>query len=156
MIYLGVPRDYVKDATLALIVLIGVLNYFGPKHSGSLAVSLAVPMVVVVILIVGLSAPHLTFAHLQHTNNYFSRQNWVSFVSVILALSGVEAVANLTGVLKLDAGSSDDAPRVGRTAAKAISPVAIEVVFGTALLGWAMLSIPPINTASSKRGTRTC
>jgi nucleotide-binding universal stress UspA family protein len=62
---------------------------------------------------------------------------------VILALSGVEAVANLTGVLKLDKGSTMEKPLVGRTAAKAILPVAIEVVFGTALLGWAMLSLPP-------------
>ena len=142
MIYLGVPRDYVKLATLGLILVVGLINYFGPKHSGSIAVSLAVPMVVVVILIICLSLPHLTFSHLQHSSNYFSGQNWVSFVKVILALSGVEAVANLTGVLKLDRGSSIDAPKVGRTAAKAISPVAFEVVFGTALLGWAMLSLP--------------
>jgi len=47
---------------------------------------------------------------------------------VILALSGVEAVANLTGVLKLDKGSNLEDPKVGKTAAKAIMPVAIEVV----------------------------
>src|SRR6202166_2772601 len=55
MIYLGVPHDYVKLATLGVILLIGFVNYFGPKHSGSVAVSLAVPMVVVVIVIVGMS-----------------------------------------------------------------------------------------------------
>jgi amino acid transporter len=146
MIYLGVSREHVKVATLALILVVGFVNYFGPKHSGSIAVSLAAPMVIVVILIICLSLPHLTFSHLQHSSNYLSGQNWVSFVKVILALSGVEAVANLTGVLKLDRGSTVDAPKVGRTAAKAISPVAIEVVFGTALLGWAMLSLPPILT----------
>jgi amino acid transporter/nucleotide-binding universal stress UspA family protein len=143
MIYLGIPHDFVKITTLAMLVLIGFINYFGPKHSGSLAISLAIPMVLVVIIIIILSLPYLTFAHLQHTNNYFSRANWVAFVSVILALSGVEAVANLTGVLKLDKGSTMEKPLVGRTAAKAILPVAIEVVFGTALLGWAMLSLPP-------------
>ncbi len=142
MIYLGVSREHVKIATLLLIVLVGFINFFGPKHSGSIAVSLALPMVVVVILIICLSVPHLTFSQMQHSTNFFTRANWVSFVKVILALSGVEAVANLTGVLKLDRGSSVDAPKVGRTAAMAISPVAIEVVFGTALLGWAMLSLP--------------
>ncbi len=142
MSYLGVPREYVKIATLGMILVVGFINYFGPKHSGTFAVSLALPMVAVVILIIGLSLPYLTFAHLQHTNNYFSRANWVAFVSVILALSGVEAVANLTGVLKLDRGSSIEDPKVGKTAAKAIMPVAIEVVIGTALLGWAMLSLP--------------
>jgi amino acid transporter/nucleotide-binding universal stress UspA family protein len=142
MIYLGVSREHVKVATLLLIVVVGFVNFFGPKHSGSIAVSLAVPMVAVVILIICLSAPHLTFSQMQHSGSFFTRENWVSFVKVILALSGVEAVANLTGVLKLDRGSSVDAPKVGKTAAMAISPVAIEVVFGTALLGWAMLSLP--------------
>jgi nucleotide-binding universal stress UspA family protein len=66
----------------------------------------------------------------------------VSFVGVILALSGVEAIANLTGVMKLDKGSTAAAPRVGRTAFKSIIVVAVEVVLGTALMGWAMLSLP--------------
>src|SRR6185369_9829444 len=61
---------------------------------------------------------------------------------VILALSGVESIANLTGVLKLDPGSTMERPSVTRSASKAILVVAIEVVGGTALLGWAMLSLP--------------
>ena len=142
IIYLGVSKDHVKIVALLLIVAVGVLNYFGPKHSGSVAVSFAVPMVFVVLLIIGLSLPHLTFKHMEHSEGYLTGTNWVRFVSVILALSGVEAVANLTGVLKLDRGSTAEAPKVGRTATKAITPVAIEVVFGTALLGWAMLSLP--------------
>ncbi len=142
MIYLGVPREYVKVATLGVILLVGLLNYFGPKHSGSLAVSLAIPMVCVVIIIIGLSLPYLTFTHLEYNGNLFSKTNWVAFVGVILALSGVEAIANLTGVLKLDEGCSEELPIVAKTAAKAIFPVAIEVVLGTALLGWAMLSLP--------------
>ena len=124
MIYLGVPHEYVKLATLGVIVAIGCLNYFGPKHSGSLAVSLAVPMVCVVVLIICLSLPHLSFAALGHTRHLFSRSNWVAFVGVILALSGVEAIANLTGVLKLDNGCSPSAPTVAKTARKAITPVA--------------------------------
>jgi nucleotide-binding universal stress UspA family protein len=54
----------------------------------------------------------------------------------------VEAIANLTGVMKLDPGSTPDKPNIAGTAKRAIWPVAIEVVFGTALLGWAMLSLP--------------
>ena len=45
MNYLGVPKMYVPVATIAVIFGIGVLNYYGPKHSGSLAMTLAVPMV---------------------------------------------------------------------------------------------------------------
>lgn len=138
---LHITKDYFREATIFLIIVVGLVNYFGPKHSGSLAVSLAIPTVFVVIVIVGCSLPYLTFANLQPSHESF-RHNWVDFVKVILALSGVEAIANLTGVMKLDEGSSMEHPKVSRTAAKAIWPVALEVVGGTAILGWAMLSMP--------------
>jgi amino acid transporter/nucleotide-binding universal stress UspA family protein len=141
MIYFGVPKALVGPATMGLILVVGAINYFGPKHSGSFAVSLALPMVVVVITIVGLSIPYLTTVHLEPTHTSFSK-NWVAFVGVILALSGVEAIANLTGVLKLDKGATMQKPRVGKTSAMAILIVMVEVVGGTALLGWAMLSLP--------------
>ena len=51
-------------------------------------------------------------------------------------------MANITGVMKLDSDATPEHPKVTRTATKAIVPVAIEVVLGTALLGWAMLSLP--------------
>lgn len=151
MRYLGVSHDHVKLATLGILGVMGALNYFGPKHSGSLAFMLAIPTVVVVILIICLSLPSLTLAPLHVHQPFLSKTNWVAFVSVILALSGVEAVANLTGVLKLDRGASLDQPKVGKTAAKAILPVAFEVVFGTALLGWAMLSLPPALSATIEK-----
>ena len=141
MNYFGVPERQVGLATMLLILVIGAINYLGPKHTGSLAVWLAVPMVGVVILIVVLSLPHLSFQNLQPTQGGFAL-NWKHFVAVILALSGVEAIANLTGVMKLDPGATLDHPRVGATARKSILPVAIEVVLGTILLGWAMLSLP--------------
>ncbi|PZR79884.1 MAG: amino acid transporter [Chthoniobacterales bacterium] len=139
--YLGVPTPYARIATIALILMVGAINYFGPKHSGSVSIWLAIPAVLVVIAIVALCAPHLTRAYLEPRHESLV-QLWVQFVGVILALSGVEAVANITGVMKLDPGSPPDRPKVTRTATKAILPVAIEVVLGTLLLGWAMLSVP--------------
>jgi len=47
-------------------------------------------------------------------------------------------------VMKLDPGSTMEHPSVARESLKAITPVAIEVVIGTALLGWAMLSLPSV------------
>ncbi len=142
MIYFHVPKEYVAIATMGLILLVGFINNFGPKHSGSMAVSLAIPTVVVVVLIIGMSLPYLTVSHLTAPHESFGT-NWKAFVGVILALSGVEAIANLTGVMKLDPGATLDKPVVGETAQKAIWIVAVEVVLGTALLGWAMLSLPP-------------
>lgn len=149
MSYFGVSREHIRLATIGFIILIGFVNYFGPKHSGSFALSLALPMVVVVLGIIALSLPHLTLTHLEppHTS---LRKNWVAFADVILALSGVEAIANLTGVMKLDPDATPDQPRVASTAKKAIWPVALEVVFGTALLGWAMLSLPQSMTDTIK------
>ncbi len=136
-------KDHIGLTTIAALLFLGSINWFGPKHSGSLAVALAVPTVIVVIVLIALSAPHLTTRFLEPRHESL-KVLWVQFVSVILALSGVEAIANLTGVLKLDEGSTIAEPKVGREAAKAIWPVAIEVVFGTALLGWAMLSLPGV------------
>jgi amino acid transporter/nucleotide-binding universal stress UspA family protein len=139
--YLGVPSEYVPVATIALILIVGVINHFGPRHSGSVSIWLALPTVLVVVAIILLSAGHLNVAHLEprHAN---LGHTWVAFVGVILALSGVEAIANLTGVMKLDPDATPARPKVTRTATQAILPVAVEVVFGTALLGWAMLSLP--------------
>jgi amino acid transporter/nucleotide-binding universal stress UspA family protein len=143
LVWIKVLREHIGLTTIAVLIVIGWLNYFGPKHSGSLAVLLAVPTALVVVALIGISAPHLTTQFLQPRHQHFSAL-WVQFVGVILALSGAESIANLTGVMKLDRGSTMDKPRVSRTSLKAILPVAIEVVAGTALLGWAMLSLPSV------------
>jgi amino acid transporter/nucleotide-binding universal stress UspA family protein len=136
-------KDHIAFATIGVLLFLGFINWFGPKHSGSLAVALAVPTVVVVVVLIAISAPHFT-THFLEPRHESLRALWVQFVGVILALSGVEAIANLTGVMKLDPGSTPENPKVARTALKAITPVAIEVVLGTALLGWAMLSLPSV------------
>lgn len=141
--YFSVPffEEHIVISTIGALLAMGWLNYYGPKHSGGLAVMLSVPVAIVVMVLIGVSLPHLTTAHLTplHENSWAV---WKQFTGTILALSGVEAIANMTGVLKLDPGSTPEAPKVGRESAKAIWLVAVEVVFGTALLGWAMLSIP--------------
>ena len=141
MSYFGVPPQHIAWTTMLAIVLLGAVNFFGPKHSGTMSIVMAVPTVAVVLLILGLSAPHFTTAHLEMPTGGFGK-TWTSFVGVILALSGVEAIANMTGVMKLDAGSTQEEPSVRRTASRSLLVVAIEVVLGTALLGWAMLSLP--------------
>src|SRR5437763_2748912 len=136
-------RDHIALTTIAVLLIMGAINYFGPKHSGSLAVALAVPTLIVVIVLIGISAPHLTTHFLQPRQESLGTL-WVQFVGVILALSGAESIANVTGVMKLDKGSTMEHPSVARESIKAIVPVAIEVVAGTALLGWAMLSLPSV------------
>ena len=136
-------RDHIALTTIAVLLIMGAINYFGPKHSGSLAVALALPTLLVVIVLIGISAPHLTTRFLEPRQESLGTL-WVQFVGVILALSGAESIANVTGVMKLDPGSTMEHPSVARESIKAIIPVAIEVVVGTALLGWAMLSLPSV------------
>jgi len=141
--YFNLPflHNHIVLSTIGALLIMGWLNSFGPKHSGGLAVVLSVPVVIIVVVLIAVSLPHLTTAHLTPPHES-SWQLWKQFTGTILALSGVEAIANMTGVLKLDPGSTPEHPKVGREASKAIWSVAAEVVFGTALLGWAMLSIP--------------
>src|SRR5262249_31582717 len=136
-------RDHIALTTIGVLVVMGLINCLGPKHSGSFAVALSLPTMVVVILWIALSVPHLPTRFLEPRQQSFTTM-WVQFVGVILALSGAESIANLTGVMKLDPGSTMEHPSVARESLKAILPVAIEVVVGTALLGWAMLSLPSV------------
>src|SRR6516162_1482057 len=82
MSYFGVPHEYLKFATIGAIILIGAINYFGPKHSGTFAVTLAVPMVIVVIAIIAIAAPHFSYhSDLFRPAGSFG-ENWVDFVAV--------------------------------------------------------------------------
>src|SRR5438876_7289221 len=135
--YLGVPHP--EKFAAASILAIGLLNLLGPKQTGGLAFLISIPTAIVVVVLGLFSLPHLGTAlgHLQPLHGTFG-QNWAGFVGIVLALSGVEAIANATGVMKLDRGSSDEKPSVVKTSTPAILIVMIEVCLFTALLGLAM------------------
>src|SRR5207253_1597281 len=135
--YLGVPHPE-KFAALSVLI-IGLLNLLGPKQTGGLAFLISIPTAIVVVVLGLFSLPHIgeAIGHLQPLHGTVG-QNWAGFVGIVLALSGVEAIANATGVMKLDPGSSDERPSVVRTSTPAILLVMIEVCIFTALLGLAM------------------
>ncbi|HYR58101.1 MAG TPA: universal stress protein UspA [Chthoniobacteraceae bacterium] len=121
------------------IVVIGALNILGPKHTGGLAFLVSLPAAVVVALLGMFCIPHVGEAlrNMQPLTGGMAK-NWSGFVGVVLALSGVEAIANATGVMNLDPGSTDDKPSVSKTSTKALIIVMIEVCGFTALLGLGM------------------
>lgn len=139
--YLHVPHPE-KFAACA-IALIGALNLLGPKHTGGLAVLVSLPTVAAVVALGLFALPHLgtAAAAIQPLHGGFL-PNWNAFVGIVLALSGVEAIANATGVMKLDRGSTADRPCVSRTAKPALLLVMIEVCLFTALFGLAMHALP--------------
>jgi amino acid transporter/nucleotide-binding universal stress UspA family protein len=138
--YLGVNRPELFAG--AAIIAIGALNYFGPRHTGGLAFLVSVPTAIVVVILGLFTIPHLGQAihNLKPLPGGFLA-NWSGFVGIVLALSGVEAIANATSVMKLDPGSTDDHPTVSKTSTPAILWVMAEVCIFTALLGLGMLAL---------------
>src|SRR6202030_2254104 len=135
--YLGVPHP--EKFAAAAILAIGLLNLLGPKNTGGLAFLISIPTALVVVTLGLFSLPHMgeAIGNLQPLHGTFW-QNWAGFVGIVLALSGVEAIANATGVMRLDPGSTDEHPSVVKTSTPAILWGMIEVFIFTALLGLAM------------------
>jgi amino acid transporter/nucleotide-binding universal stress UspA family protein len=149
--YLGVSHPEIFAG--AAILAIGALNYFGPKHTGGLAFLVSVPTAAVVVLLALFAIPHLGAAvhNLEPLKGGFFK-NWNGFVGVVLALSGVEAIANSTGVMKLNPGCSDANPNVSKTSTRAILWVMLEVCIFTAVLSLAMHAFGNLTTEATTAG----
>jgi nucleotide-binding universal stress UspA family protein/L-asparagine transporter-like permease len=130
-----------KKWAITAIFVIGAINFLGPKHTGGIAVWLAVPTVVVVMMLIAGGAPHIAQFHPQPPTGSVVG-NWAAFVGMILALSGVEVAASSTGVLKLDSGATLEKPSVFITARRAVWAVMLDVVIGTALLSVLAMCLP--------------
>ena len=140
--YLGFEEAAMaKKWAITAIFAIGAINFLGPKHTGGIAVWLAVPTVVVVLMLIAGGAPHISQLHPQPPSGSIAG-NWVAFVGMILALSGVEVAASSTGVLKLDPGATLEKPSVFLTARRAVWAVMADVVVGTALLAVLAMCLP--------------
>src|SRR5512137_57009 len=94
--YLGFDHVAAKKWAITALFLIGAMNFFGPKHTGSIAIWLALPVLAVVIILIVAGVPHLADFQARLPARGFL-PNWVAFVGMILALSGVEAAASSTG-----------------------------------------------------------
>jgi amino acid transporter len=124
---------------LLSILALGAFNLMGPKHSSAFAIFTAAGMVVITILVVAFALPQVDWRHLSlGTLKQPPVDMWRAFVFIVLALSGVEAIANLTGVMKK--------PVYG-TASKSIWLVAAEVALFNLLLAVAMVALAPARTA---------
>jgi len=121
------------------ILLVGVMNFFGPRRAGTFAFGVGLLSVVLYAVLAGFCLPHLGSAeiHIPHRAEdqswlTFANVQWGHFVAVILALSGVEAIANMTGVM---------AEPVAKNSRRAIFTVLAEVVILNLVMAWAMNAI---------------
>lgn len=128
--YLGWPAPQIWAITS--LAIIGALNVFGPKHSSKAATLIAVVVAILLAILCIATLPHLGEVRISvPEGSFFS--NWGKFVGLVLALSGVEAIANVTGIM---------VEPVKRTAKRAILPVLFEVIVVSLILGAAMNAIP--------------
>jgi len=128
----SVEPQYAMYAAVLAIIGIGVLNGFGPRRAGVVAAVIAV-LAALFYLVIGVFCIFKSgHADIQAPHEAFSQQ-WSHFVNVILALSGVEAIANMTGIM---------AEPVARNARRAIWIVLCEVVILNLVIGYAMNALP--------------
>jgi amino acid transporter/nucleotide-binding universal stress UspA family protein len=139
--YLGIASSQgVQITAISTILLLGVINYIGSKQAASFALLVAVATLFLTVILVLFAIPHLGagLSQIQRPDAPPFRQ-WSTLVNVVLALSGVEAIANMTGIM---------VQPVVSTARKSILPVLLEVVVFNIVLGIAMLALPAMLHAS--------
>ena len=119
--------------TALTILAIGGLNYLGPTKTGTIAMIVALATVALTLVIGVACIPHL---HTMRVTSPFANgwaRSWIGFTEIVLALSGVEAIANMTGIM---------VQPVEKTARKAILPVLVEIVILNLILAAAMNTLP--------------
>jgi len=122
-------------AAALIIIGIGILNWYGPKHSGGLALVISFFTLLVLATIIGFSFhTGITQAHIERpTGGFF--HNWSIFTGFVLSLSGVEAISNMTGLMRDPA----------RDSRRTIFVVLTKVVIANLCLGLALLAIPGLH-----------
>jgi len=137
--YLGLPKNMVPYVAMGAILLVGFINYIGPRKAGTVALFIAMATLVLTFILTAFSIPHLAAGWAQiHKPVGPVPYQWNNLVAVVLALSGVEAIANMTGIM---------VPPVTKTSKKAIIPVLLEVVIFNAILAVAMNALPNLGAA---------
>lgn len=137
--YLGASESRVVIFSVATIAIIGVVNWFGARNAGRVALVVALLSIVLSALIALACLPWLkagieTVKHAQVADKN-PWHMWESLVRIVLALSGLEAVANMTGLMKNP---------VQKTAKRTIWPVLIEVVILNLIFGIALNAMPAL------------
>jgi nucleotide-binding universal stress UspA family protein len=141
--YVHLPHAHVWAA--GAILLIGFLNYFGPTKAGTGAMIVAVVTAVLSLVIALFSVPSLDDATISNVHTS-PLATWAMFTKLILAISGVEAIANMTGIM---------VEPVSKTVKKSIWPVLIEIVVLNMVLTVAMLALPTSKIGTGGPGVAT-
>ncbi|MFN0010454.1 MAG: amino acid permease [Phycisphaerales bacterium] len=142
--YFGTPGAWVVALSVGMIAVIGVINWFGAKNAGRFALVVAVAAIVLSLVIGILCLPMVAQGFKALSSGQAPAtpplERWENLVRVILALSGLEAVANMTGLMKQP---------VARTARRTIFPVLIEVIVLNMIFGLAINALPALQAVDT-------
>jgi len=133
---LGFPEIW----AIGIILCIGVLNWFGPRHAGTLAIGISAATLVGLVILMTAAFPSIAKPISLEPDPRGIWVNWEFFVAIILSISGIEAISNMTGLMK-------DPERGSR---RAIFSILTKIVFATVILGLAMLAIPNLSPTEFK------
>jgi len=135
--YFGVPREVTPALSVITILAIGVVNWFGARNAGRFALVIAVTTLGVSLVVAVLSLRFVGdgLRTISLGDMPPPGRAWVAFAHICLAMSGIEAVANMTGLMRRP---------VARTAHRTIWPVLIEVVTLNMVFGLALAGLPAL------------
>ncbi len=128
--YVNLPHPHLWAA--ACIFGIGAFNYFGPRKTGTAALVIAVLTIALTLTIAVAAFPSLRYARVEPAEGGPVRW-WTQFTYIILAISGVEAIANMTGIM---------VEPVAKTSHRSIVPVMLEIVILNLVMALAMQALP--------------
>ncbi|MBI3365868.1 MAG: universal stress protein [Ignavibacteriae bacterium] len=132
--------EFPEGWAIGIILCIGVLNWFGPRHAGTVAIAIsAATLLGLLVLLTAVFPTAARNINLQPAPGGLL-PNWHFFVAIILSISGIEAISNMTGLMKNPAKDSR----------RAIFAVLTKISFATIILGFAMLAIPSLSPETHK------
>jgi amino acid transporter len=127
--YLDLP--YPALCAIVIIAVLGLINWYGPKHSGGLALLIsAFTLATLATIIFSSAETAVSHASINLPEGGFFH-NWGIFIGFILSLSGIEAISNMTGLMKDPA----------RDSRRAILSVLTKVIIANVFLGLAMHAV---------------
>jgi amino acid transporter len=119
--------------TVVIIIFLGIINWFGPHFTAKFAGIASASTFILAGLLAILALPLVPqgLANIGHFNQSIF-EVLRNTTGVLLALSGVEAISNMTGIMK----------DPERTSKRALNIELVKVIFTTVVLGIAMNGLP--------------
>ncbi|MFN9993954.1 MAG: amino acid permease [Phycisphaerales bacterium] len=142
--YIGVPHHWVVGVSIVAVLIIGLVNWFGAQSAGRFALFIAIVAIfasgLVALMCLPMLPDGLRALKVESPGVETLGAKWESLVRIVLALSGVEAVANMTGLMK---------EPVDKTAKRTIWPVLIEVVTLNLIFAIALNALPQLSNVTT-------